>query len=115
MPETTSTARVVLTTTADPAEAGRLARTLVEERLAACANLIPSVQSIYRWEGKVEAAIETLLLLKTTVEQLDALEARLHALHSYQTPEFLVLPVESGSSAYLQWLEACLRKPLFPV
>lgn len=115
MPEITSTARVVLTATADPAEAGRLARTLVEERLAACANLIPSVQSIYRWEGKVEAATETLLLLKTTVEQLDALEARLHALHSYQTPEFLVLPVESGSSAYLQWLEACLRKPLFQV
>ena len=70
----------------------RLGHTLVEERLAACATLIPAVRSIYRWQGKVETATETLLLLKTGVEQLPALEARLRALHSYQTPEFLVLP-----------------------
>jgi periplasmic divalent cation tolerance protein len=104
-----SLARVVLTT-ADADEAGRLARTLVEERLAACATLIPSVRSIYRWEGEVEDSTETLVLLKTGADQLAALQARLHALHSYKTPEFLVMPVESGSPGYLEWLQAALRK-----
>lgn len=109
MLESTSTARLVFTTAANPDEAGRLARTLVEERLAACVSVIPSVQSVYRWQGAVEAATETLLMMKTSAEQVAALEARLQALHSYQTPEFLVLPVESGSSGYLDWLAASLR------
>lgn len=104
-------ARIVLTTAANPDEAGRLARTVVEEHLAACATLIPQVQSIYRWQGAVESASETLLLIKTTIDQIPALEARLHQLHSYQTPEFLVLEVESGSHAYLDWLQASLRLP----
>ena len=111
MPETAPSVRIVLTTTADPGEAARLGRTLVEERLAACATLIPAVQSIYRWQGEVEAATETLLLLKTGPEQLAPLEARLHQLHSYQTPEFLVLPVEAASQPYLDWLQASLRQP----
>jgi periplasmic divalent cation tolerance protein len=110
MPESTSTARIVLTTAADPEEADRLAMTLVEEQLAACVTLIPQARSVYRWQGAVETATETLLLLKTSVAQLEALEARLHALHSYQTPEFLVLPVESGSRGYLEWLESSLRQ-----
>jgi periplasmic divalent cation tolerance protein len=101
--------RIVLTTTASPEEAARLARTLVEERLAACATMIPAVQSIYRWQGEVEAATETLLLIKTGPDQLAALEARLHELHSYQTPEFLVLAVEAASHPYLDWLQASLR------
>lgn len=109
MPESTTTARIVLTTAASPEEAEGLARTLVEERLAACVSVIPSVQSVYRWQGAVEAATETLLLMKTSAEQVPALEARLQALHSYQTPEFLVLPVESGSGGYLEWLAASLR------
>jgi periplasmic divalent cation tolerance protein len=111
MPETTPPIRIVLTTTANPEEAARLGRALVEERLAACATLIPAVQSIYRWQGKVESATETLLLLKTNPEQLAALEARLHELHSYQTPEFLVLGVEAASQPYLDWLQASLRLP----
>ena len=105
-----SFARVVLTTAANPEEAGRIARILVEERLAACATLVPSVQSIYRWEGKMEEARETLLLIKTGSEQLAALEARLHALHSYKTPEFLVLKPEGGSAAYLGWMQANLSE-----
>jgi periplasmic divalent cation tolerance protein len=109
MPETTPPVRIVLTTTANAEEAGRLARTLVEERLAGCATLIPGVESVYYWEGRIESATETLLLLKTGPDQLEALEARLHELHSYQTPEFLVLDVESGSEAYLDWLNASLR------
>ena len=102
-----SFARVVLTTTANPEEAERIARTLVEERLAACATLVPSVRSIYRWEGKIEDAQETLLLIKTGTEQLAALEARLLALHSYETPEFLVIDT-AGSVAYLKWMRSNL-------
>jgi periplasmic divalent cation tolerance protein len=102
-------ARIVLTTTASPEEAEHIGRTLVEESLAACANLIPGVRSIYRWQGQLESTSETLLLLKTGPDQLPALEARLRDLHSYETPEFLVLPVESGSHSYLEWLSAGLR------
>jgi periplasmic divalent cation tolerance protein len=110
MPEPTPQARIVLTTAASPEEANRLARILVEERLAACVTLIPGVQSIYRWEGQIQASAEMMLLLKTGPNQLEALEARLHELHSYQTPEFLVLPVESGSSSYLEWLNSNLHR-----
>jgi periplasmic divalent cation tolerance protein len=109
MPDTPPPIRLVLTTAASPGEASRLARTLVEERLAACATLIPGVQSIYHWQGEIEASTETLLLLKTGAAQLEALEARLHQLHSYQTPEFLVLGVEGVSHLYLDWLTASLR------
>jgi periplasmic divalent cation tolerance protein len=103
--------RLVLTTTGTPEEAEHIGRTLVEEHLAACASLIPAVQSIYRWQGQVECAAETLLLLKTGLEQVAALEIRLHELHSYQTPEFLVLAPEAVSLAYLDWLQSSLRLP----
>src|ERR1017187_4601790 len=115
MPEATPPvrpgARIVLTTADNPKEAAQLSRTLVEEGLAACATMIPAVQSIYRWQGEIQLATETMVLLKTGPEQLAALEARLLELHSYQTPEFLVLPVESGSKPYLDWLHASLRQP----
>ncbi len=111
MPNSIPPAHIVLTTTANPEEAARLGRVLVEERLAACATLIPAVQSIYRWQGEIESATETLLLLKTGSEQLAALEARLHEFHSYQTPEFLVLGVEAASQPYLNWLQESLRQP----
>ena len=110
MPDSPPPARIVLTTAATPEEASRLGRTLVEERLAACATLIPAVQSIYHWQGQIESATETLLLLKTGPDQLPALEARLHELHSYQTPEFLVLAVDAASQPYLDWLQAALRR-----
>ncbi len=111
MLETTSSARVVLTTAASRDEALRLGRTLVEERLAACATLVPAAESIYRWQGKIETSAETLLLLKTASDRLSALEARLVELHSYQTPEFLVLEIEAGSHPYLAWIHTCLRGP----
>jgi periplasmic divalent cation tolerance protein len=110
MPDKHRTARIVLTTAPSVEEARRLARVLVEERRAACATIVPAVESIYRWKGEIESAGETLLLIKTTADRLAALQARLHELHSYETPEFLVLPVESGSAGYLEWLEASLRK-----
>ena len=111
MPEASPQARIVLTTAANPEEARHLGRTLVEERLAACATLIPGAQSIYRWQGKVESSAETLLLIKTGPEQLAALEARLHELHSYEVPEFLVLDVDAASQPYLDWMQASLRLP----
>ena len=109
MSESSLAARVVLTTVASLEEATNVGHTLVEEKLAACATIIPAVNSIYRWEGKVTSAPEILLLLKTSAELVPALEARLHELHSYLMPEFLVLPVEAGSSSYLDWLKDSLR------
>lgn len=97
-------ARIVLSSCASREEAARLARALVEERLVACATLLPGAESVYRWEGKIETATECLLVLKTLADKLPALEARLHALHSYQTPEFLVLPAGAASNAYLAWI-----------
>jgi len=111
MTESVLSARIVLTSAANADEAAMLAGTLVEERLAACATLIPNVHSIFHWEGQIETSTETLLLLKTSSEQLPAIEARLHELHSYEIPEFLVLNVESGSHPYLEWLHSSLRKP----
>jgi len=112
MPDAVPTARpaikIVLTTCATADEAAQTGRTLVEEQLAACATLIPSVESIFHWEGNVESAFETILLLKTSPDQLPALEARLHHLHSYQTPEFLVLDVEAASQRYVEWLQSSL-------
>jgi periplasmic divalent cation tolerance protein len=110
VPDPTPPARIILTTAASVDEARRIARTLVEEHLAACATLIPAVESIYHWDGKVESAGESLLLLKTSVSQLAALEARLHALHTYKVPEFLVLPVESASEGYLAWIRKSLTQ-----
>jgi periplasmic divalent cation tolerance protein len=112
MPEADSEIRIVLTTAACAEEADQLARALVEDRLAACATIIPGAQSVYRWKGKVETATEILLLLKTTQIHLACLETRLHELHSYETPEFLVLPIECGSRLYLDWLRASLGSPL---
>jgi periplasmic divalent cation tolerance protein len=111
MLEATPSARIVMTTVANPDEAVRLGRTLVDERLAACATLLPAVHSVYRWQGQIETSDESLLLLKTASDQLAALESRLHELHSYETPEFLVLAADSGSHRYLAWLHASLGRP----
>ncbi|MGD0739778.1 MAG: divalent-cation tolerance protein CutA [Terracidiphilus sp.] len=111
MLESTSSAHIVMTTVVSPEEAARLGRALVEERLVACATLLPAVHSIYHWKDQIESSSECLLLLKTASDRLAALEARLHELHSYQTPEFLVLAVEAGSHPYLAWLHASLRAP----
>ena len=108
MPESSTSARIVVTTAANSEEATRLGRTLVEERLVACATLFPAIESIYRWKGSIESSVESMLLLKTNAAQLTVLEARLQELHSYETPEFLVLPVEAGSRGYLEWMNQCL-------
>ena len=78
----------------------------MEERLAACGNVLPEVRSIYRWEGQVREDAEALLVLKTTRARLDALRDRVLALHPYQVPEVIALPVEAGSAPYLAWIAA---------
>jgi periplasmic divalent cation tolerance protein len=95
---------VVLVTCGSAAEGERLARSLVEERLAACVNRIPAVQSVYRWEGKVEESTEELLVIKTRADLFAALEKRVRELHSYSVPEVIALPIMNGSEAYLKWL-----------
>lgn len=96
---------IVLTTWPDAARARQSARTVVEEKLAACANLVPAVESIYRWEGKVETANEVLMILKTTIDRYPMLETRLRALHTYEVPEIVSLRVMDGLPAYLRWVE----------
>jgi periplasmic divalent cation tolerance protein len=97
---------VLVMVTAPEAEADPLARTLVDEALCACVNLVPRVRSIYRWQGKVDAADEVLCLMKTTRARLPALTARIVSLHSYDVPEVLALSIEEGHAAYLDWVAA---------
>ena len=100
---------VVLTTVASAEEGARIARTLVEERLAACVNVVGPIRSIYRWQGAVEEAAEHLLVVKGRATTLGALDARLRALHSYDVPEVLALPASGGSAAYLAWLDEATK------
>jgi periplasmic divalent cation tolerance protein len=95
---------IVLTTVPEELDARTLAMTLVEERLAACVNILPTMTSIYRWEGKVEEGSEQQLVIKTSPERVDRLRERLGELHPYDVPEFLVLAVADGSASYLAWL-----------
>jgi len=95
---------VVLSTAGSADEAERIATALVDERLAACVNLVPSVTSIYRWQGAVERATEVLMVMKTRRAFVKRLVARLRELHSYEVPEAIVLPIEGGSRPYLDWV-----------
>jgi len=98
---------LVITTLDDPERAQTLARAAIEQRLAACVHLLPAGQSVYRWEGRIESASETTLLLKTTADRYPDLEAWLTASHPYQTPEILALPIAAGLSSYLDWMHQC--------
>jgi periplasmic divalent cation tolerance protein len=101
---------LVLVTCASEREARRIARAVVEGRLAACANILPgAVTSVYRWKGKVESARERLLIIKTSRKRLTKLQAAVERLHSYDVPEFIALPIVEGSSRYLAWLEESLE------
>ena len=97
--------RIVLVTSGSIAEARRIGRKVVEKRLAACANLVPGVESIYTWKGKVERTREVLVVIKTTNNRLPELEREVKRLHSYDVPEFIVLPIIAGSQNYLAWLQ----------
>jgi len=96
--------KIVLTTTGSQEEARKIARALVEGRLAACVSIIPQVESIYRWQGKVEDAHEWLLLIKTTNAAFERVRDAIRELHSYDLPECISISVENGGSAYLDWI-----------
>lgn len=98
---------VVLTTTGSQEEAGRLAHAFVEARLAACVQMLPQMNSVYRWQGKVEQSQECWMLIKTSRDRLSALEAKLHELHSYDVPEFVVLDAAT-SEPYFKWIMGCV-------
>jgi periplasmic divalent cation tolerance protein len=99
---------VVLTTVPVDFDATAFASTLVGERLAACVNVLPAMESIYRWQGNIESGSERQLVIKTTAARLAGLQQRIRALHPYEVPEVLVLPVSGGADSYLGWLrESC--------
>lgn len=95
---------VVLVTAPTAEKAAEIARAVVEEKLAACGNVLPGLRSIYRWKGEVQEDAEVLLLLKTQRKRFEDLRDRILALHPYEVPEVLALPVEAGSDAYLDWI-----------
>lgn len=96
--------RIVLTTASSEEEARKIARHLIERRLAACVNIVPQVVSIYRWQGKLEESREWLLIVKTTAAALGQVRGAIAELHSYELPECICLTIEDGSHAYLQWI-----------
>ncbi len=97
--------RVVLTTCGSLEEARKIAHALVERKLAACVNIIPGIESIYRWKEAVETANEYLLIVKTTAQAFASLRAALGELHSYEVPECIEIAITDGSAAYLKWIE----------
>ena len=96
---------IVLTTWPAQGDAGGLATTLVSERLAACVSILPEMESVYSWRGELQRDRERQLLVKTSRARLDALKKRLGELHPYEVPELLVVEVDDGSDAYLEWLQ----------
>jgi periplasmic divalent cation tolerance protein len=96
---------IVLSTFPDAETARRIAKTIVEEKLAACVNLLPQVDSIYHWKGVIETASETLAIIKSTTWKYQLLEARIRELHPYEVPEIISIRIDSGNTEYLRWIE----------
>jgi periplasmic divalent cation tolerance protein len=95
---------VVLMTAASAEEAGRIAEMLISQKLAACVQILPAIQSVYTWKGQVQRESEVLILAKTTQTNFAELEREVRAIHSYETPEIVALPIVSGSKPYFEWL-----------
>lgn len=98
--------QIVLTTCPDTACAERLAQALVRDGLAACVNILPAMQSIYRWQGNIETATERLLIIKSTTDRYRAIQERILALHPYELPEIIAVPIREGLPRYLAWLDS---------
>ena len=100
---------VVLMTAANRGEANQIAEMLVSARLAACVQILPEIESVYRWQGEVKREKEILLLAKTVASRFAEVESKVRALHSYETPEIIAVPITASSAPYLEWLIAELR------
>ncbi len=100
---------VVLVTAGSEDEAKNIAHKIVRDELVACVNIVPSIQSVFRWEGSVTEEQESLLILKTKTEVLETLEAVIKAHHSYNVPEIIAIPIQAGSSEYLSWMRAAVK------
>lgn len=98
---------LTLCTCPDSQSADAIATDLVEQRLAACVNILPGLTSVYRWEGKIEHDAEVMLLIKTTDQQIETLTTRVHELHPYELPEIIAVPVTRGLPQYLEWVSTC--------
>ena len=109
MSQQTNDQIVVLMTAPNAEEATRIAEMLVERTLAACVQILPPITSIYIWKGEVQRESEILLVAKSTRAKFDELEAAVRAIHSYETPEIIALPIVAGSQSYLSWLSSCLE------
>ena len=107
---TNHTVRLLLCTVPDEEMASRIGHTLVQEKLAACVNVVPGIRSIYAWKGGIEDERELLLVIKSTADRFDDLAARIRSLHSYENPELIAVPVEGGLSDYLSWVRASTRR-----
>jgi periplasmic divalent cation tolerance protein len=105
----TSEAIVVLVTCGSEEQAANIANSLIEERLAACVNIISPIRSIYRWEGKIWDEKEWMLIMKTQKKKFEDLEKKVKSLHSYSVPEIIALPIVEGSPSYLKWLEEMME------
>jgi len=101
--------RIVLSTAGSEEEAHKIARHLVEQQLAACVNIVPRIESIYRWQGKVESNREWLLLIKTTAERFPQVRDAVRELHSYELPECVAVSIEDGSPEYLEWIASSVQ------
>jgi periplasmic divalent cation tolerance protein len=110
MTDDVSDAIIVFMTASNGEEAARLADMLVGAHLAACVQILPEMESVYRWQGKIERAPEILLLAKTTKSKFEELEREVRALHSYDTPEIIAVPVVAGSASYVDWLIQSTKK-----
>ncbi|OGO03064.1 MAG: hypothetical protein A2Y59_06430 [Chloroflexi bacterium RBG_13_52_14] len=100
---------VVLITTGSEQEAHKIARLLIEERKAACVNIVPGVDSVFRWKGKIGSARESLLLVKTRAPLLSDIISLVKEVHSYEVPEIIALPITGGSEDYLRWLDSACQ------
>ena len=105
----TTDKRIILSTAGSEDEARKIARHLVEEHLAACVNIVPRIESIYRWQGKVESSQEWLLLVKTTADRFASIHQAIRNLHSYELPECIAISIEDGSAEYLNWVDESLK------
>ncbi len=110
MPASRSSAIVVLVTSPTAAQARRLADALVRQRAAACVNLVPGIRSLFWWQGKVDQARETLLIIKTTRRRFEPLRRLVRRLHPYEVPEIIALPIGQGHPPYLRWIEKSVHR-----